>query len=1551
MKNIVIAVKRTKHEIHLWLRAVTLLSAIAMMAGCGGGSQVEYVTVAGESTNTTTTITNTVIQTTLGLSDMYSNDDTPSFSAGSLDAGTEAILLLGADQWCDGGDVKASVVSQGGAVTLNSSSLGSDGLYVFRVKVKWLDGRVTCSESVNYTLDRTAPSAPTVSSLPTSPYYSSGSSVTISGVCESGAAVIMSSDSSSTVTTCSSSAYSFTVSKDVDGTYGFTITQTDRAGNVSAGILQQWVRDTVAPSAPTVTSPAASPYYSSASTLAISGGCENNATVNVSGGATASATCANSIFNINISKSSDGTYDLTITQTDQAGLISSSVSQRWVRDTVAPSAVTITSPAVSPYYSNGSSVTISGACENGSTVSTSGSETSSTTCTNSAYSFTVTKSVDATYSFTLIQTDLSGNASSISVQQWVRDTVAPSAPTGWSLTNPTGGSTSSNKTPIVTVAGNGAEVGSLARVYIDSGCTNQVGSATAIAANSVNVTDISIVSDNGSNDGVKSFYGRITDKAGNVSVGCTTLSLSYTLETIPPVVSSIVRVGSSPTNASTVDFTVTFSESVSGVGTADFSVYKTGTISNASPASVVSLSGTQYTVTVNTGTGSGTLRLDLSDDDSITDNPAGNKLGGAGADNGNYMSGQSYTIDKSPPTVTVNQASDQWDPVTVFPILFDVTFSRSVTGFTTSDVSIGGTATGVTFTVNGSEANYQIRVTGANAAGTIIPSIVADAAVDSLGNPSAVSTSTDNTVTYQIISQSGAVKQIVTGHRHTCALLSGGKVRCWGYNNYGQLGYSSITNVGDDETPQSKGDIDLGGVAVQLASGAYHTCALLATGAVRCWGWGAYGQLGYSNINNIGDDEAPSSPSAGDVSIGLNIRQIVAGARHTCALSSTGKVKCWGEGASGQLGYGNTDTIGDGELPSSKGNVGLDTDVKQLAAGNFHTCALLATGKVRCWGKNDVGQLGYGHIDNIGDGEALSGDVDISTSDVIKIAAGGNHTCAMLSTGKLRCWGKNDYGQLGYGNINNIGDGEAPSSAGDVNLGENVIAVDVVVGVRHTCVLLSTGRAKCFGDGTNGQLGYGNTNTTGDDETPSFVGNISIGGEVIQLAAGETHTCALLGSGKVRCWGSKDYPYGQLGYANTSSVGDSLLPSSAGDVYIGGDAGAKEVVAGGLHTCSLSTEGKVRCWGKNDFGQLGYANTATAVAIGDNETPASAGYVSIGDIPAIQLSIGLNHSCALLANRKVLCWGQGTYGQLGYGNINHVGDDETPTSVGYVSVGDDVAQISASGFHTCAVLASGKVRCWGGGSNGRLGYADTVTIGDTEYPSSILNYVNVGGDVVQISTGDYHTCALLSNGAVRCWGYGFEGRLGYSNENDIGDNEDPSIAGNVSIGGSAVQVVANVYSSCVLLSSGDVRCWGAGGYGRLGYGDTTNNIGDTELPSTKSVLSIGGSALQLAAGEDHACALMSDGAVRCWGRGASGQLGYGNTNNIGDDEAPSTVAAVSVGGIVSSVTTGHYHTCAMLAAGSVRCWGNGDDGRLGYGNTAWIGDVAGEMPPADVAVW
>jgi alpha-tubulin suppressor-like RCC1 family protein len=407
------------------------------------------------------------------------------------------------------------------------------------------------------------------------------------------------------------------------------------------------------------------------------------------------------------------------------------------------------------------------------------------------------------------------------------------------------------------------------------------------------------------------------------------------------------------------------------------------------------------------------------------------------------------------------------------------------------------------------------------------------------------------------------VASLEAGGSHSCVRLTTGGIRCWGRGNEGQLGYGNTTSYGTTPTtlPYMAGSIPDLDRALQIGTGAQHTCAVFDNGQVACWGRGTEGQLGYNSTQSVGDNEAVAS--YGYVNVGGNVSRITVGGNHTCVLLDTGNVRCWGLNNRGQLGYGTTATrprIGDDEAPYTVGDVNLGGAlVADVVAGDSHTCVLLRNGGVRCWGRGSEGQLGYGRNDDIGDNEPpLATNLDFNGAPVRQLAAGENHTCALLTNGAVRCWGLNSTGQLGIpalysgsANYNNWGDNstETPytlqTNHGDVNLGAGRVALQLSAGAGHTCAMLDTGAVRCWGNNASGQLGVGDINLR---SSPGASVDVRLGASVVRLASGSSHNCALLTTGRVRCWGLGSS--GQLGYGNTQSVGGTGQVDGAGPVAI-----------------------------------------------------------------------------------------------------------------------------------------------------------------------------------------------------------------------------------------------------------------------------------------------------------------------------------------------------------------------------------------------------------------
>lgn len=352
----------------------------------------------------------------------------------------------------------------------------------------------------------------------------------------------------------------------------------------------------------------------------------------------------------------------------------------------------------------------------------------------------------------------------------------------------------------------------------------------------------------------------------------------------------------------------------------------------------------------------------------------------------------------------------------------------------------------------------------------------------------------------------------------------------------------------------------------------------------------------------------PAHPQA--VNLGW-ATQVSAGGSHTCAVTLAGGVKCWGNNDSGQLGDGTTRDRG-----APVAVLGLAEKVVMISAGGSHTCAVTVSGGVKCWGNNAAGQLGDGTttphwtpIDVIGLG-----------AEIVAVSAGSAHTCAVTTSGALKCWGINDYGQLGDGTTSNR---SAPIAV--VGLAGGVQMVST--GLLHTCVITASGGVKCWGENQSGALGDG---TWTQRLTPVDVVGLSNGARAV--SAEFQDTCAVLDSGGVKCWGTNDYY--PLNNGNWHTPVDV--------VELGHDVRA--VSNGGYPTCVLTMEGGVKCWGENANGSVGDGTWV------DREIPVSV----VGLTTGVQaLDAGSRHTCAVLADGGVKCWGWNKYGQLGDGTTTN----------------------------------------------------------------------------------------------------------------------------------------------------------------------------------------------------------------------------------------------------------------------------------------------------------
>jgi alpha-tubulin suppressor-like RCC1 family protein len=585
-------------------------------------------------------------------------------------------------------------------------------------------------------------------------------------------------------------------------------------------------------------------------------------------------------------------------------------------------------------------------------------------------------------------------------------------------------------------------------------------------------------------------------------------------------------------------------------------------------------------------------------------------------------------------------------------------------------------------------------------------------------------------------------------------------------------------------------------------------------------------------------------------------------------------------------------------IPSSQINL--------ISSGGAHTCMLMASGGVRCWGDNRYGQLG--------DGTKIPTSVPVEVKGlgekVVSVEAGGNQTCALTASGGVKCWGLNASGELGDGTRE---DSLTPVDV--IGLGSGVVSVSIT-GSR-ACALTAAGSVKCWGLNWYGQEN-GETNFS---STPTELPSLS--SEVSAIAVGYNHSCALMTKGGVKCWGFNSL--GQLGDGSTKE--GSAVPVDV----VGLDSRITAISLGTNHACVLTDSGGVKCWGDNNWGQLG-DGTRQASNIPVDVAGLSSGVLAV--------SAGSGQSCTLMASGEVKCWGFNRSGNLGDGTT-----ENRLTPVNVIGLDSKVVAISPGGDHTCALEASGGVKCWGENQLGQLGD------GVPPIRMTPADVIGLSSEVSLISVGNGDACALTFAGILTCWGFHFlstDGTSEFSVPMSLANmggevraltvGSDPSICILTNFGGvkcgnrdgtlvdvpgleSGVKAIsAGAYHRCALTDTGGVKCWGQTQYG--GLGDGTSNPSVTPV----DVTGLGSGVAELALGFSHTCVRMVSGGVKCWGWNGFGQLGDGT-----ETDRLSPVDVVGLDDEVRAITAGGYHTCVLTMAGGVKCWGQNYEGQLGDG--------------------
>jgi len=761
--------------------------------------------------------------------------------------------------------------------------------------------------------------------------------------------------------------------------------------------------------------------------------------------------------------------------------------------------------------------------------------------------------------------------------------------------------------------------------------------------------------------------------------------------------------------------------------------------------------------------------------------------------------------------------------------------------------------------------------------------------------------------------QSGSIfteTTMSTGEDHLCAILDDASLQCWGSNEFGQLGDGTTA----DRLTMTEVSLDAARTATSISSGRHHTCSILDNGELQCWGRNNFGQLGDGTETN---SISPIGAVLSQVPV-----QISSGDWHTCSIMDDASLQCWGRNTDGQLGDG---TNIDSSTPVS---VSLGEKALAVSAGGSHTCAITESWALKCWGSNDNGQLGIGSTvsSNTPTTVTLGG-------NAVAVTAGGSHTCSLLQGNNVKCWGDNSKGQLGDGGTNQQNDA---STVGVTLAG----AISIDSGRDHTCVVDSGDSLHCWGGGADGQLGDGS-----NSEQVSAPVAIELGQNLgaLSISSGGSYTCVVGSNDLARCWGGEsnsgalslgnepeDFPLSRWSYISSSERDwNNNGNLNIFEVNIGSDGDgdgfpsnedsddSNPTVAA---DCSSGSYGRFTCRQATP----GYFVSGTGNTV---MTPANPGHYvdQYGQSSEVECGIGEFQRLAGQTSCDdaepgyyVPAPGAAEGTPCPAGQYNDLYGQNSVDACQWAEAGHSVPvilQMTSGASHSCAILDDGSVSCWGDNGNGQLGDGSRSPNLEPEKSSMPL-----GRRAVGISAGSYHTCSVFDDGSVRCWGSNDFGQLG------DGTTIERTSAVPVPLGRgmSALSISSGESHTCAVLNDHSVKCWGQNSNGQLGDGTTVDR-------SSPVLSDMGGEgAISVSAGSYHTCAIMSSRSVMCWGDNWNGQIGDGsNVDRTTPVEIPIPGNSSAV-----SIDSGAMHTCMGVNDGSMFCWGYNAYGQLGIGGTA-----------------
>jgi alpha-tubulin suppressor-like RCC1 family protein len=621
------------------------------------------------------------------------------------------------------------------------------------------------------------------------------------------------------------------------------------------------------------------------------------------------------------------------------------------------------------------------------------------------------------------------------------------------------------------------------------------------------------------------------------------------------------------------------------------------------------------------------------------------------------------------------------------------------------------------------------------------------------------------------------------------------------------------------------------------------------------------------------------------------------------------------------------------ERPNEKSNVTLsesygskvfileDDSVKDrwvmVSTGYEHTCGINTAGKLKCWGRNGYYQLGDGSSTSRPD------PVEIDSETYKSVMAGAKSTCGITTNNYLKCWGYNLYGQIGNGS-----GGVGNYVTTPVRIAPALEFKSVAINDFHSCAITTLDKLMCWGYNGSGQLGAGGS----PEYSPIAVDSSE---DYQSVTLGYSHTCGITTAGILKCWGRGDD--GALG---TGSMATKNAP------FIIGVEKYKSVAAGSYHTCGITENDVLKCWGLNLDGSLG-----------DGTTNMSLSPLTID--PGViykSVSAALRSTCGLDSLDRVKCWGANQwsgnyYGQLGTGDVTNRLTPEVVKST------NNFKSISARFIHACGITPEDTLSCWGMNADTQLGNGEPTLLTTPKKSETGIVFKALAADAS-------HSCGIDSTDGLRCWGDNSSGQLG------DGTKIIRSVPVKIDIGTQYKAISTRSSHSCGITTSNKLKCWGSNGSGQLGDGTVIERLRPKSIDAANDYKAV-------AVGTNFTCAITTANKLKCWGINTAYQLGDGTTSasllpkpidalnsyktvaagiayacginisdklycwgtnsasQLGDGTSTAATSPILIDGSISykKVSLGFNHSCGITLADELRCWGNNLYGKLGDGST------------------